>query len=87
MIDYESEVGPKSESKFKYKPSGLYVTDIQHLFEGKLESYKLATTMGGVCNHIDINRYNNRLSFVMNYNRVAVIPFPHLNLINCVGMT
>jgi len=47
----------------------------------------MVNTIGGVCNHIDVNKYNNRLSFVKNYNRVAVIPFPHLNLINCVGMT
>ena len=61
--------------------------DTQRLFEGKIERYKLVTAIGGVCNQIDINRYSNRLSFVMDYNKLAVIPFPHLNLINCVGMS
>ena len=87
ITDFTTDDGPEKESKFRYKPSGLYVIDTQRLFEGKLERYKLVTAIGGVCNHIDINKYSNRLSFVMDYNKLAVIPFPHLNLINCVGMS
>ena len=42
--------------------------------------------MGGVCNFIDNSKFSDRFSFIENYHSIAVVPFPHLNLINCVGM-
>ena len=55
LIDYESDRDPEQETNFKYKPPGLYVIDLPRLFEGKLERYKLVQTIGGVCNHMDVN--------------------------------
>jgi hypothetical protein len=59
---------------------------MQKLLEGEVESYRLASAIGGVCNFIDVSKFSNRISFIMDYDSIAVIPFPHLNLINCVGM-
>ena len=71
---------------FKYDPPGLYVLDTQRLLEGKLEKYRLGTAIGGVCNMINVDRIGNRLSYIQDYYKIVVIPYPHLNLINCVGM-
>ena len=60
--------------------------DIHKLLEGKVEKYKLAEAIGGVCNFIDNSKFSALLSFVQDYNTIAVIPYPHLNLINCIGM-
>ena len=39
-----------------------------------------------MCNYIDNSRFSDRFSFFQNFDTIAVIPFPHLNLINCIGM-
>ena len=59
---------------------------MQKLLEGQVEQYRLASAIGGVCNYIDVSKFSNRISFIMDYDKIAVVPFPHLNLINCVGM-
>ena len=69
-----------------YTASGFYVYDLTQLFGGKIEKYKLASAIGGVSNLIDNSLFTDRFSFIQNFDSIAVIPFPHLNLINCVGM-
>ena len=66
--------------------SGFYVYDTTQLFDGKVEKYKLASAIGGVSNLIDNSKFSERFSFIQHFDSIAVIPFPHLNLINCVGM-
>ena len=51
-----------------------------------MEKYKLAKAIGGISNFIDNSRFSNRLSFIQDFTTIAVIPFPHQNLINCIGM-
>ena len=51
-----------------------------------MEKYKLAAAIGGVCSHIDNSKFSDRVSFIQNYDKIAVIPYAHINLINCVGM-
>jgi len=54
--------------------------------EGKLESYKLFGAIGGVNDFLEVSRFSHRLSFLANFNKIQVMPFPHLNLVNLVGM-
>jgi len=66
--------------------SGLYVYDIAKLLQGRIEKYKIAKAIGGICNHVDNSMFSDRFSFVQDYNNIVVVPFPHLNHVNCVGM-
>ena len=56
------------------------------LFKGKIDKYKLAPAIGGHSNFIDNSKFGKRFSFIQNFDKIAVIPIPHLNLINCIGM-
>jgi hypothetical protein len=38
--------------------------DLNRLFEGKIERYKLATTIGGHANWIDNSKFSDRFSFI-----------------------
>ena len=69
-----------------YCPSGFFVIDIVQLIQGRLEKYKLSKAVGGICNHIDNSIFSDRLSFIRDYDTIVVLPFPHLNLINFIGM-
>ena len=71
---------------WKYTGSGFYVFDIEQLFNGKIEKYKLSPTVGGMSNEISISKFSNRIAFIQNFDKIAVVPFPHLNLLNCEGM-
>ena len=42
--------------------------------------------MGGVCSSLDNSKFSDRFSYVQNYDFISIVPFPHLNLINCIGM-
>ena len=86
VTDLTKENGHEIQKMFRYSPPGFYVLDTQRLFEGKLEQYRLTSAVGGVCNLINADKFSNRLSFIQDYNKIAVIPLPHLNLINFVGM-
>ena len=44
--------------------SGLYVYNQVELFKGKIEKYKLVSTVGGQCNLIQKSRFGNRFSFI-----------------------
>ena len=35
---------------------------------------------------MDNSMFSDRFSFLKNYDAIVVMPFPHLNTINCVGM-
>ena len=35
---------------------------------------------------IEYNKFNKRIAFMETYNKIVVIPLPHLNLINFIGM-
>ena len=57
------------------------------LFKGVVDKYKLAKAIGGVCCHLENSLFSDRLSFVSNYNTITVLPYPHQNIINVVGMS
>jgi hypothetical protein len=40
-----------------------------------------------VSNVIDNSKFGLRFSFIQNFDSITVIPMPHLNLINCIGMS
>ena len=65
---------------------GFYVYDIDRLLEGQMEAYKLFSTVGGVNNQLDMSRFSQRITFLSNFKSIQVVPFPHLNLVNLVGM-
>lgn len=46
----------------------------------------MASAIGGQCSLVSKNKFGNNISFLESYNNIVVIPFPHLNLIECVGM-
>ena len=46
----------------------------------------MSSTIGGQCSLVSKNKFGNRFSFLQSYNNIVVIPFPHLNLVECVGM-
>ena len=82
-----SNIAQKENRKHHhYAGSGLYVYDIDKLFMGRVEKYRLASAIGGVASNFHNSRFSDRLSFVQDFNTVVVVPYPHLNLINCVGM-
>ena len=56
------------------------------MFEGRIEKYKLASGIGGLSTLIDHNQYSDRLSFIQSFHNLVVIPLPHLNIVNCIGM-
>jgi len=88
-VNDESPDDPDNKKSYEVRhhaSSGLYVYDIGKTLNGKIEKYKLAMAIGGVCNHVDNSLFSNRFSFIQDYNNLVVLPFPHLNLINCVGM-
>lgn len=74
-----------------WKPSevdaGFYVYDITRLFHGRVESYFLFRTIAGQNNYIDFNRSSQRFTFVYDLRSIVVIPFPHTNTINFIGMS
>ena len=49
--------------------------------------YKLASGIGGCCTVVESSKFSEQMSMIADYKTVAVIPFPHLNKINCVGMS
>ena len=48
----------------KYAGSGFYVYDLDQLFNGKVEKYRLASAIGGVSNLIDNSKFSDRFSFI-----------------------
>ena len=71
---------------FTYSSSGFFILDLQRLLKGKVEKYKLMSNVGGHANKIDNSIFTDRLSIIQTFERLTVIPFAHLNMINCIGM-
>ena len=69
-----------------YNTSGLFVFDVDAMFTGSIQKYKLLSTVGGQCNLIDNSKFANSFSIIQSFDNIIMIPFPHLNLMNCVGM-
>ena len=67
-------------------PSGFYVYNTDQLLQGRVQKYKLASTVGGQCSMLDSSKFGDRVSLIQSYDHIIMIPFPHLNLLNCVGM-
>lgn len=65
---------------------GFYILNVQDFFNGKFTYYRLTRTTGDLCNLIHYNKYTERLAFMETLNKIVVIPLPHLNLINFIGM-
>ena len=71
---------------FCYSSSGFYIMDLARMLSGKVEKYKMASSVGGFANYIDNSKFSDRFSIMQSFDKISVVPFPHLNLINCVGM-
>ena len=76
----------QSNEQESYSPSGFFVYDMDALFEGKITKYKLASSVGGFANNLDDSKFGDRISFIQSFDNIVMIPFPHLNLLSCVGM-
>lgn len=77
---------PEPYEQHEFTSSGLYVYDLFRLIEGKLEKYKLSSCISGKSSLVNKSNFGNRFSFLQNYNEMAVVPFPHVNQIECIGM-
>ena len=42
--------------------------------------------MGGQANIIDDSKFGDRFTFIQSFDNIVMIPFPHLNILNCIGM-
>lgn len=60
--------------------------NVQDLFSGNIEKYTITRATGGLCNLIEYNMFNERLAYIQNFNKIIVIPLPHLNAVNFSGM-
>lgn len=69
-----------------YSAAGFYFIDINRLLKGKLERHKMSSAIGGASNFIDTSTFSDRFAFVQNYSQITVIPFPHCNMIELIGM-
>ena len=84
--NYEGSGEPQPVENHEYTNSGFFVFDLHPLLEGKIEKYKMATSIGGQCSIVNKDKFGNRFAFLHSYDYLNVIPFPHVNLIECVGM-
>ena len=79
--------GEKRETEYEaFGPSGLYVYNTDTMFKGRIQKYKLMSTVGGHCSLLDDSKFGDRISLIQSYDNIIMIPLPHLNLLNCVGM-
>ena len=84
--DSEEETEEIVQDSNHFTDSGFYVYDLQQMFDGKIEKYKLSNAIGGQCSLVNSSKFSNRFSFLQSYDNIVVIPFPHLNTINFIGM-
>ena len=67
--------------------SGFYIYDISRLVTSdKLELYKLQSAVVGVNTDLSVSQFNERLSFIKDYNSIGILPFCHRNTVNFLGM-
>ena len=88
ITKYEGESAGETEKQenFKFESSGLYVYDLAALCKGMIKSYRLAPSTAGQSSLVSKSKFGNRLCFLQSYNNIMVIPFPHVNLIELIGM-
>ena len=82
-MEKRTEIVPQNH---EFTSSGFYVYDLVSLLEGKIERYRLASSIGGQCNLLSKSKFGNRFSFLSSYDKITVLPFPHVNLVECIGM-
>ena len=69
----------------RYK-EGFYIFSVQALLRGSVENFLVTETVSGLCSQIEYNPYTERIAYMTDYNSVVVIPIPHLNTVNGIGM-
>ena len=69
-----------------YKSSGLYVYDVSQLIAGRVECYKLYSSVVGASRLLDASRFSSRVAFLSDFSNIQIIPYPHENITNFVGM-
>jgi plastocyanin domain-containing protein len=66
---------------------GLYAYDLNRLANSQvLTTYKLKDAIVGVNKHIDFCHNSYRISFLKNFDNIEMVPVPHRNTINFLGM-
>jgi hypothetical protein len=66
---------------------GLYAYDLQRLANSDtLVTYKLKEAIVGVNRHIDFCNSSYRIAFLKDFDSIEMIPVPHRNTINFLGM-
>lgn len=86
ILLYDFESRETTSAQAEKKSAGLYLYNLKSLASGFFENYKLIKTVGGENKIIDKSKFMDRYSFIQDYSNILMIPFPHLNLINFIGM-
>ena len=69
------------------KLRGLYCVEISRLIKsGQIENYHLSNAVVGLSSTVDYSQYSERISYLKNFKTLCMLPFPHRNLINFIGM-
>jgi hypothetical protein len=67
--------------------AGLYAYDLKMLAsQGDLITYRLKAAIVGVNRHIDFCDNSQRISFLKDFDTIDMVPVPHRNTINFLGM-
>ena len=53
---------------------------------GKVENYYLAPAVVGIAYQLYFSEFSGRLSYFTNLREISMLPFPHRNTINFLGM-
>ena len=53
-----------------YKSSGLYVYDVSQLLAGRVECYKLYSSVVGASRLLDASRFSNRVAFLSDFSNI-----------------
>jgi len=56
------------------------------LINSEIESYCIENTIGGFANYLNFSEYNQRITFMDSFNKIYLLPFPHRNTINLLGL-
>ena len=65
----------------------MYAYDLQLIAnEKKIITYKLKDAIVGVNRHIDFCNSSYRIAFLKDFNDIEMVPVPHRNTINFLGM-
>jgi len=68
--------------------SGFFVYDLSRLVRSeKFEIYKLRSALVGINTLLTYSQFNQRMSFLKDFNTIQILPFMHRNTINFLGMS